>query len=168
MEHVRDEPGDRAFDASDPFNLQRFVDAQTGVYETALDELRKGRKQTHWIWFVLPQLRELGRSPRARFFGISGRVEAVAYWAHPLLGARLLACVQALNRHAGQRIETILGPVDAQKFGSCLTLFDAVAPHTPELEAALQHFYGGARCETTLAWLGANPSPPDQETPFHV
>ncbi|MBS3997074.1 MAG: DUF1810 domain-containing protein [Hydrogenophaga sp.] len=167
MEHVRDESVEGRGGASDPFNLQRFVDAQTGVYDTALRELRQGHKQTHWIWFVLPQLQGLGRSSQARFYGITGRAEAAAYWAHPLLGPRLLACVQALNRHAGQRIETILGPVDAQKFGSCLTLFDVVAPHTPELAAALQHFYAGARCEKTLAWVGAISSPPDQEKPSH-
>lgn len=159
MEHVRNEPGVKPGGASDPFNLQRFLDAQTGVFDTALGELRQGRKQTHWMWFVLPQLQGLGRSALAKFYGITGRAEAAAYWAHPLLGPRLRACVQTLNQHAGQRIETILGPVDAQKFGSCLTLFDAVAPRTPELEAALQHFYGGARCEKTLAWLAAAAPP---------
>ncbi|MDP2262766.1 MAG: DUF1810 domain-containing protein [Hydrogenophaga sp.] len=159
MEHVQDQAGGRAFDASDPFNLQRFLDAQNGVFEKALAELEQGRKQTHWIWFVLPQWQGLGRSPRARFFGLASRDEAAAYWAHPLLGPRLMACVQTLNQHAGQRIKTILGPVDAQKLNSCLTLFDALAPHTPELEAALQHFYAGARCEKTLAWLATAPPP---------
>jgi len=138
---------------SDSFNLQRFVDAQSGVYETALAELKQGRKQTHWIWFVLPQLRGLGNSHHAQFYGVRGKAEAVAYLAHPLLGPRLIECVRAINQHTSQSAESILGPVDAVKSRSCLTLFEAVSPETPEFSAALRLFFGDTRCSKTLALL---------------
>lgn len=138
---------------SDSLNLQRFVDAQSGVYETALAELKQGRKQTHWIWFVLPQLRGLGNSHHAQFYGVGGKAEAATYLAHPLLGPRLIECVRAINQHTAQSAESILGPVDAVKFRSCLTLFEAVSPETPEFFAALQQFYGGSCCPKTLALL---------------
>jgi uncharacterized protein (DUF1810 family) len=138
---------------SDSFNLQRFVDAQSSVYETALAELKLGRKQSHWIWFVLPQLQGLGNSHHAQFYGVSGKAEAAAYLAHPLLGPRLIECVRAINQHTSQSAESMLGPVDALKFRSCLTLFEAVSPETPEFSAALQQFYGGTRCLKTLALL---------------
>ncbi|MDP2407762.1 MAG: DUF1810 domain-containing protein [Hydrogenophaga sp.] len=137
----------------DPFNLQRFVDAQSGVFETALAELRQGRKKSHWIWFVLPQLRGLGTSHHAQFYGIGGAAEAVAYLAHPLLETRLIECVRAISQPTSQSAESILGPIDALKFRSCLTLFEAVSPETTEFSAALQRFYGGARCPKTLALL---------------
>jgi uncharacterized protein (DUF1810 family) len=137
----------------DLFNLQRFVDAQSGVHESALAELNQGHKQTHWIWFVLPQLRGLGNSHHAQFYGISRKAEAAAYLAHPLLGPRLIECVRAISHHVGKSTESILGPVDALKFRSCLTLFEAVAPETPEFSAALRQFYGGTRCPKTMALL---------------
>jgi uncharacterized protein (DUF1810 family) len=142
----------------DPFNLQRFLDAQKGVYETALAELKAGRKQTHWIWFVLPQLSALGRSERARFYGLGGRAEAAAYLAHPVLGLRLIECVRAIQQHADRSAEAMLGPVDALKFRSCLTLFEAVAPQVPAFAEALERFYGGSRCEITGVHLARNGS----------
>lgn len=137
----------------DLFNIQRFIDAQSGVFDTALAELKQGQKQTHWIWFVLPQLRGLGNSHHARFYGLSGQAEAAAYLAHPLLGPRLIECVRAIGQHTDRSAESILGPIDALKFRSCLTLFEAVSPDTPEFSEALQRFYGGTRCAKTLALL---------------
>ena len=137
---------------TDPYNLQRFVDAQEGVFDTAIAELRSGRKQRHWMWFVLPQLAALGQSPTAQYFGIGCRDEAIAYLAHPLLGPRLRQAVEALLPWAGERTpKQILGSVDALKLRSCLTLFDAVAPGTVFGEA-LAAFCDGPD-ERTLALL---------------
>ena len=114
---------------NDPYNLQRFVDAQQGVFKIALAQLRAGRKQSHWMWLVFPQLAGLGRSPTAQFYGIRSADEARAYLAHPLLGSRLRQSVEALLPWVDQRSpEEILGPLDAQKLRSCLTLFDSVEP----------------------------------------
>jgi uncharacterized protein (DUF1810 family) len=107
----------------DPFNLQRFVDAQAPVYETVLGELRAGRKTTHWIWFIFPQAKGLGRSARSEFYGIGSLDEARAYLAHPVLGPRLRDCVDLVMAHDGVPLEDILGGVDAVKFLSCIELF---------------------------------------------
>ena len=110
----------------DPFNLQRFVEAQSGgVYERALAELRAGRKRSHWMWFIFPQHRDLGRSPIAKFYGVSGPLEAAAYLRHPLLGPRWQECVAAVGRHLaeGRTLEEILGEVDAMKFRSSIEVF---------------------------------------------
>ena len=110
----------------DPFNLQRFVEAQGGgVYEGALAELRAGRKRGHWIWFIFPQHRDLGRSPTAQYYGLSGPDEAAAFLAHPLLGPRWRACVAAVEAHvvAGTPPEAILGQLDAMKYRSSLEIF---------------------------------------------
>ena len=113
---------------SDPFRLQRFVDAQDGVYERALGELRAGRKRTHWIWFVFPQLRGLGRSEMAHRYGIASRAEAVAYLDHPLLGARLVECCGLMLAAPHQATaNAILGAPDDLKFHSSMTLFGVVA-----------------------------------------
>ncbi len=135
--------------------LERFVQAQALDYERALAELRQGRKRTHWIWYVLPQLRALGRSEMARTYGIAGRDEAAAFLAHPLLGPRLLGCVEAMLDHADRSAVEILGEVDALKFRSCLTLFAAVAPGEPRFAAALAVFYGGLPDTETLRLLDA-------------
>lgn len=138
---------------NDPHNLQRFIDAQDGTYETAVAELRAGLKQSHWMWFAFPQLAGLGRSRTAQYFGIASLDEARAYLDHPLLGARLKESVGALLPHAGKRTpEEILGEIDAMKLRSSLTLFDRVAPGGLFAEA-LAAFYGGARDERTLALL---------------
>lgn len=132
--------------------LERFVRAQQGVYDQALAELRAGRKTGHWIWFVLPQLRGLGRSSTAHEYGIAGRAEAEAYLAHPLLGARLRECVQAMLTHPNRSAVRILGDVDAMKFRSCLTLFGA-ATDDDLFRQALDAFYGGEPDTATLALL---------------
>ena len=133
--------------------LQRFVDAQRDVYDEALDELRDGHKRTHWIWFVLPQLRGLGRSELAHRYGLADADEARAYLAHPVLGPRLLACVQALLVHRDRTADAMLGSVDAMKLRSCLTLFMQVAPQYPEFAQALQQFYRGEPDTQTLRLL---------------
>jgi uncharacterized protein (DUF1810 family) len=135
------------------FDLERFVAAQRGIYDQALGELRAGRKQSHWIWFVFPQLAGLGRSETARFNGISGAAEARAYLAHPLLGRRLRECAEALLAHAGQRPEAILGSVDALKLRSSMTLFEAVAADPAPFVAVLDAFFGGERDAATLNLL---------------
>lgn len=138
---------------SDPFNLQRFVEAQNGVFENALLEIRQGSKQSHWMWFIFPQLAELGRSPTAKFYGLTSLAEARAYLEHPSLGPRLDRCVDALLALASDRsAEQIFGAIDAMKLRSSLTLFDRVRPHQL-FGRALLNFFGGARDELTLALL---------------
>jgi uncharacterized protein (DUF1810 family) len=133
--------------------LARFVAAQSGVYELALAELQAGEKRTHWMWFVLPQLRGLGHSIMADRYGIEDLSEAQAYLSHPLLGNRLRECVEALLAHAGAKSPAeLLGVVDAIKWQSCLTLFEA-AGGGPMFAAALDAFYGGERDRRTLAML---------------
>lgn len=107
----------------DPFNLKRFVDAQAAVYETVLGELRAGRKRTHWIWFIFPQAKGLGRSAMSEHYAISSLDEARAYLAHPVLGPRLKECVDLVLLHEGRTLEEILGPLDAMKFRSSVALF---------------------------------------------
>ena len=110
---------------SDPFNLQRFIDSQERVFADVLAELNAGSKQSHWMWFIFPQLAGLGQSPTARFYAISSLAEARAYLEHPLLGERLRQCVAALLHWQGRRsARTVFGPVDALKLRSSLTLFD--------------------------------------------
>jgi uncharacterized protein (DUF1810 family) len=138
---------------SDPYNLQRFVDAQDGIFETALAELRAGSKQSHWMWFIFPQLAGLGRSPTAQFYGIGSIDEARAYLAHPLLGPRLRQSVEVLLPWAGRRTpEQILGSVDALKLRSSLTLFDRVEPGSL-FARGIDAFYDGRRDGHTLALL---------------
>jgi uncharacterized protein (DUF1810 family) len=139
----------------DPFDLQRFINAQDGVYEIALAELRAGSKKSHWMWFVFPQLAGLGRSPTALFYAIASPDEASAYLEHPLLGARLRACVDALLPWAGKRApEQILGFIDAMKLHSSLTLFDRAAPNDA-FARALDSFFAGQRDPRTLELLNA-------------
>jgi uncharacterized protein (DUF1810 family) len=112
--------------SGDSFDLQRFVEAQaSGVYEQALSELRSGKKGSHWMWFIFPQNRDLGRSPAAKFYGLSGHEEAVAYLAHPLLGPRLRECVAAVRAQLkiGNSLEAIFGEVDAMKYRSSMAIF---------------------------------------------
>lgn len=139
---------------TDTFNLRRFLDAQRDAYPTALAELRRGRKQSHWIWFVLPQLKGLGSSGMAERYGISGLAEARAYLAHPVLGARLTECVEAILQHRGVPADVILGDLDALKFRSCLTLFAQADPSSPLFARALAQCFGGATDPRTLALLG--------------
>ena len=143
---------------SDPFNLQRFVEAQETVYAEVLAELKAGRKRTHWMWFVFPQLAGLGSSPMARQYAVSGMPEARAYFAHPILGLRLIECVQAMLQHSQQSPRQILGEIDAVKWRSCLTLFAAVDPGGRVFDTALDHFYAGQRDAATLRLLNKSAS----------
>ena len=116
----------------DPFDLQRFVDAQAGgIYEQALAELSAGAKRSHWMWFIFPQHADLGRSPTARHYGLRGIEEAQAYLAHPLLGPRLVQCCETILPHLdGACAEDILGDVDAMKLRSSMAIFAAASPGT--------------------------------------
>lgn len=128
----------------DPFNLARFVDAQALTYESALSELRASRKESHWIWFVLPQLRGLGSSPNAEFYGIRSAAEAKAYLRHPVLGPRLEECVRTLNALQGVSADAVLGSLDAKKYRSCLTLFAAVADDPSLFQEGLRRYFASA------------------------
>jgi uncharacterized protein (DUF1810 family) len=134
-------------------SLQRFVDAQAGVVDDVCAELRAGCKQSHWMWFIFPQLRGLGHSAMAQHYGVAGRAEAQAYWQHPLLGPRLKQCLQLLLSHDGLSAQDMLGGIDALKLRSCATLFAAVAPQESVFALVLQRFYGGVADERTLALL---------------
>lgn len=137
----------------DPFNLERFVEAQSGDYEQALRELRGGRKYGHWIWYILPQMRGLGMSSTSAHYGIGSLDEAREYLAHPILGPRLRECVEAVAMHAGSSATEIFGSLDAMKFRSCLTLF-AEAENGPSLfTQALAQFFNNQRDPRTLELL---------------
>ena len=134
---------------TDPFDLQRFLDAQAPVYAVVLGELRAGYKQSHWMWFIFPQLTGLGYSAMAQRFAISSREEAVAYLSHNVLGSRLRECTTLVNAVDGRTIREILGSPDDLKFHSSMTLFGAVSSD-PEFAAAISKFYGGKRDQVTL------------------
>ena len=138
----------------DPHDLQRFVAAQEPVYEQALGELRAGAKRSHWMWFVFPQLKALGRSATAQRFGIEDLREAEAYWRHPLLGPRLKACTEALLATEGRSALQILGPPDDLKLASSMTLFARAAPDEPAFGRALDKYFGGRPDARTLELLG--------------
>ncbi|MGJ0507368.1 MAG: DUF1810 domain-containing protein [Methylocystis sp.] len=143
---------------SDPFKLQRFLDAQSGDYDRALAEIRAGRKASHWIWYVFPQMKGLGFSRASEFYGLSGADEARAWLAHPILGPRLRACVEAMLAHTGSA-EDILGGLDALKFRSSMTLFAAAAPGDDLFETALRRFFTGPD-DKTLALLARKAQSP--------
>ena len=139
----------------DPYNLQRFIDAQEGVFETTIAELRAGSKQSHWMWFIFPQLAGLGRSATAQYFGIASLDEARAYLNHPILGPRLREAVEVIVPWAARRTpEQMLGSIDARKLRSSLTLFDAIVRHDL-FDRALATLYAGARDKRTLALLSS-------------
>jgi len=137
----------------DPFDLERFVDAQAPVIEGALVELRAGRKRTHWMWFVFPQIAGLGASAMAVRYAIGSRAEAVAYLAHPVLGERLREGV-ALVIAARRPLAEIFGSPDDMKFKSCVTLFSAVAPSEAVFDEAIDRCCGSVKDAATLAKLG--------------
>ena len=139
----------------DPFELQRFVDAQDagGAYASAVSELRDARKLSHWMWFVLPQIAGLGRSPTALRFAISGMPEAQAFRAHPLLGPRLVECARVLANLPGTDAVTILGPVDAQKLRSSMTLFARTVPPGRVSQEVLDRYFGGESDPATTSRL---------------
>jgi len=144
-------------DSSDPFNLERFVSAQADSYRSALTELQAGEKTGHWMWFIFPQIRGLGRSPTAREFAISGRDEARAYLRHPVLGPRLLECTEAVLRIRGRSLAEIFGSPDDIKFCSSMTLFAQVAPEQTTFLEAIRRHCGGALDPLTMRELADSP-----------
>jgi uncharacterized protein (DUF1810 family) len=138
--------------ASD-FDLSRFVAAQDGVYDGALAELRRGRKTGHWMWFVFPQLAGLGHSAMSQHYAIASLAEAAAYLRHPVLGARLRECADALAAVENRTAEQILGGIDAMKLHSSMTLFHLADPDEPIFTAVLDRYYDGALDEATTSRL---------------
>jgi len=129
----------------DPYNLQRFVDVQDagGTYERAVAELRRGRKQSHWIWFIFPQIAGLGHSPTSKRFAISSLDEARAYLAHPVLGPRLAECTRILQEATEHDAGRVFGALDAQKLRSSMTLFARAAPAEASFGDVLSTYFGG-------------------------
>lgn len=141
---------------TDPFNLQRFATAQTPVYPAVLSELKAGHKQSHWMWFVFPQLRGLGRSSMATFYGIASLSEARAYFAHKVLGSRLELCTQTVLGHPDKSLHQIFGSPDDMKFQSCMTLFAlAVADPASIFYNALDQWCDGVLDPQTLKLVDA-------------
>ena len=134
------------------YYLERFLTVHKYNYENALREITDGRKRTHWIWFIFPQLAVLGHSANAKYYGISGYDEAKAYLEHPILGARLREITRALLQHRGESAVDILGGIDAVKVRSCMTLFDAVSPDDI-FQEVLDAFYGGTYDKMTLDFM---------------
>jgi uncharacterized protein (DUF1810 family) len=137
----------------DPYDLQRFVEAQEPVYHEVLAELRDGRKRSHWMWFVFPQISGLGASTMSRRFAISSIAEAEAYLNHPVLGHRLRECTTLVMQTADRTVEAIFGHVDSLKFRSSLTLFAHVTKADDLFAKALEKFFGGEPDEMTLRQL---------------
>jgi uncharacterized protein (DUF1810 family) len=137
--------------------LDRFADAQEDCYEVALEELRRGRKKTHWIWFVFPQVKGLGSSWKAKKYAIRSAEEAKAYLAHPVLGTRLQECCAALLSHEHVPISDIMGSPDDLKLLSSMTLFTTIAPQPSVFQEVIDSFYEGVVCQPTIALL----TPPD-------
>jgi len=138
---------------ADSFDLQRFVDAQADVFGQVESELRAGRKRSHWMWFVFPQLAGLGFSTMAQCYAIESLDEARAYLAHPVLGPRLRACTTWVRAVEGRSLHDIFGAPDDMKFRSCMTLFERAAPGESLFGAALAKFCGGAPDPATLDLL---------------
>ncbi len=135
-------------------DLQRFVDAQDRVYDNVLDELRAGRKRSHWMWFVFPQIRGLGSSPTAQHYGIASLAEARAYLDHPVLGPRLRECVALVNAVEGRSAEQVFGWPDDLKLRSSVTLFAHATDDNEDFLALLDKYYGGEQDPLTLERLG--------------
>ena len=145
----------------DPYDLNRFVTAQGHIYDRALAELRAGRKQSHWMWYVFPQFAGLGMSPTSHRYAIGSIEEAQAYLAHPLLGPRLVECCEALLEVApvgggGRTAYEIMGPLDDVKLRSCVTLFAKVAPSGSVFERVLEKYFEGKPDEATLRLMGVD------------
>jgi uncharacterized protein (DUF1810 family) len=136
------------------YALDRFIDAQQPVYEAVLEELRRGRKVSHWMWFVFPQVVGLGRSEMSRRYAIGSLDEARAYLADPVIGARLRECAEVLLSTAGRSAEDIFGSVDAVKLRSSMTLFHRAAPEDPLFRQVLERYFAGATDPATDALLG--------------
>src|SRR3954454_7616642 len=143
---------------ADPFDLERFVTAQAPVFAAAIDELKAGQKRSHWMWFIFPQMRGLGHSPTAQFYGISSLDEARAYLAHPVLGPRLMRCTEAVLAVEGRSLHAIFGSPDDLKFCSSMTLFALAAGGDESVfRQALARYCGGRMDERTVALCDAGP-----------
>jgi uncharacterized protein (DUF1810 family) len=141
---------------SDPYNLTRFVQAQEDDYERALSELRSGRKRTHWMWYIYPQLDGLAFSATSKHYAIKNIEEAKAYLEHPILGPRLLECAEAVLQGEGRSVAEIFGYPDDLKLRSCATLFACVSPPGSVFERLLEKYYQGEPDQETLRLLGMN------------
>ena len=139
---------------TDPFDLERFVSAQSGVYDQALAELRAGRKRSHWMWFVFPQAKGLGRSSTAQIYAIASLDEARAYLAHAILGPRLLACTEAATEASAPSLYALFGSPDDLKFISSMTLFRLAADDPSPFQGALERWNGGQPDRRTVEQLG--------------
>jgi uncharacterized protein (DUF1810 family) len=137
--------------------LQRFVDAQAPVFDQVCSELAAGRKTSHWMWFVFPQLRGLGRSEMARFYGLASADEARAYWRHPVLGTRLAHCAALVQASMASTAHALFGSPDDLKLRSCMTLFARIAPEAPVFDAVLARYFDGRPDPATLALLDEPP-----------
>jgi uncharacterized protein (DUF1810 family) len=142
----------------DPHGLQRFLDAQQPVHASVVAELSRGAKSSHWMWFVFPQLKGLGRTRTAQHYGIASLDEAKAYWRHPVLGTRLKECTALMLAVHGKTALQVLGAPDDLKFRSSMTLFEQAAPDEPVFAQALERYFGGERDPRTLEllWPGGN------------
>lgn len=132
------------------YNLNRFIEAQNRDYDTALAEIRAGKKASHWMWYIFPQLKGLGRSSTSEYYGLSGIKEAQAYLSDPILKARLIEITDAVIAHKDKSAEEIFGGIDAKKLRSCMTLFSIAAPDIPVFDAVLEQFFNGVPDRNTL------------------
>jgi uncharacterized protein (DUF1810 family) len=139
-----------------PYDLDRFVEQQDRSYDAVVDELRRGRKASHWIWFIFPQIAGLGHSSMSQRYAIASLAEARAYLDHPLLGGRLGECARLILGVEGRTAEEIFGPIDAMKVRSSMTLFHRAAPDEPEFALVLDRYYEGVEDEATDARLHPN------------
>jgi uncharacterized protein (DUF1810 family) len=138
---------------NDPFNLSRFIEAQEGVYYSVLDELERGNKTGHWIWYIFPQIAGLGHSRMSRRYSISSIDEARAFAKHPILGPRLIECIELVTAVEGKSAEQIFGYIDALKFRSCVTLFDVASDDSRTFQQALDQYYDGVPDPMTIRVL---------------
>lgn len=143
---------------NDTYNLQRFLDAQSRAYEWALQEIKNGQKQSHWVWYIFPQLKGFGRSYNSEYYGISGLEEARAYYNHPVLGRRLIEITEVLLGHSEKSAREILSPIDARKVRSCMTLF-WVASGNPLFKTVIDTFYEGKMDGKTINKTGVREIP---------
>ena len=138
------------------YNLNRFIEAQNRDYDIALAEIRAGKKASHWMWYIFPQLKGLGRSSTSEYYGLSGIKEAQAYLSDPILKARLIEITDAVIAHKDKSAEEIFGGIDAKKLRSCMTLFSIAAPDIPVFEAVLEQFFHGVPDRNTLRFTKYN------------
>lgn len=138
------------------YNLNRFIEAQNRDYDIALAEIRAGKKASHWMWYIFPQLKGLGRSSTSEYYGLSGIKEAQAYLSDPILKARLIEITDAVIAHKDKSAEEIFGGIDAKKLRSCMTLFSIAAPDIPVFEAVLEQFFHGVPDRNTLRLIKYN------------